>query len=128
MLRIFLANVITLGALAGAGAAIGGETPPSYPPTRRVNQVDTLHGTFVTVVSQRLLNEVRGQYSQYTDRRAAKCDCVSIQRAAYATTGGYDFGTWGVLPEETYDISDTVSLWMGDHNIKTGASFTYDVT
>jgi hypothetical protein len=92
------------------------------------NNVDTLHGTFVTVVSQRLLNEVRGQYSQYTDRRAAKCDCVSIQRAAYATTGGYDFGTWGVLPEETYDISDTVSLWMGDHNIKTGASFTYDVT
>ena len=21
--------------------------------------------------------------------------------------GGYDFGTWGVLPEETYDLSDT---------------------
>ncbi len=92
------------------------------------NNVDTIHGTFLTVVSDRFLNEVRGQYSRYTDRRAAKCDCVSIQRAGYATTGGYDFGTWGVLPEETYDISDTVSLWKGNHSIKTGASFTYDVT
>ncbi len=43
---------------------------------------------------------------------------------AAATTSG----TWGVLPEETYDISDTVSLWMGNHSMKTGASFTYDVT
>ena len=92
------------------------------------NNVDTIHGTFTTVVSQRFLNEVRGQYSRYTDRRAAKCDCVSIQRAGYATSGGYDFGTWGVLPEETYDISDTVSLWMGNHSMKIGGSFTYDVT
>ncbi len=92
------------------------------------NNVDTVHGTFLTVVSDRFLNEVRGQYSRYTDRRAAKCNCVSIQRAGYATTGGYDFGTWGVLPEETYDISNTVSLWMGNHSLKTGASFTYDVT
>ena len=71
------------------------------------NNVDTLHGTFTTVVSDRMLNEVRGQYSRYTDRRAAKCDCVSIQRQGYATSGGYDQGTWGVLPEETYDISST---------------------
>ena len=92
------------------------------------NNVDTVHGTFLTVASQRLLNEVRGQYSRYTDRRAAKCNCVSIQRAAYATSGGYDFGTWGVLPEQTYDISDTMSLWMGQHSMKFGASFTYDVT
>jgi hypothetical protein len=92
------------------------------------NNVDTIHGTFLTVVSDRFLNEVRGQYSRYTDRRAAKCDCVSIQRQGYAITGGYDFGTWGVLPEETYDISNTVSLWMGNHSVKTGASFTYDVT
>ena len=92
------------------------------------NNVDTVHGSFLTVVSQQLLNEVRGQFSQYTDRRAAKCNCVSIQRAAYATSGGYDFGTWGVLPEKTYDISDTVSLWMGRHTMKFGGSFTYDVT
>ena len=92
------------------------------------NNVDTVHGTFLTVGSQRLLNEVRGQYSRYTDRRAAKCDCVSIQRAGYGISGGYDFGTWGVLPETTYDIADTVSLWQGNHSIKSGASFTYDVT
>ena len=92
------------------------------------NNVDTVHGTFLTVVSDKFLNEVRSQYSRYVDSRAAKCDCVSIQRTAYATTGGYDQGTWGVLPEKTYDISDTMSLWIGSHSIKTGASLTYDVT
>ena len=92
------------------------------------NNVDTLHGTFTTVVSDRMLNEVRGQYSRYTDRRAAKCDCVAIQRQGYSTSGGYDQGTWGVLPEETYDISTTMSMWAGNHTMKTGASFTYDVT
>jgi hypothetical protein len=92
------------------------------------NNVDTLHGNFTSVVSDRFLNEIRGQYSRYVDRRAAKCDCVSIQRPGYANSGGYDQGTWGVLPEQTYDISNTMSLWMGSHTIKTGASFTYDVT
>ena len=92
------------------------------------NNVDTIHGTFTTVISDRMLNEVRGQYSRYTDRRAAKCDCVSIVRQGYSTDGGYDQGTWGVLPEETYDLSTTFSLWRGNHTMKTGASFTYDVT
>ena len=92
------------------------------------NNVDTVHGNFLTVVSDRFLNEVRSQYSRYVDRRAAKCDCVSISRQGYSLEGGYDQGTWGVLPEQTYDVSDTVSLWMGNHSIKTGASFTYDVT
>jgi hypothetical protein len=92
------------------------------------NNVDTVHGNFLTVVSDRFLNEVRSQFSRYVDRRAAKCDCVSIVRQGYSVEGGYDQGTWGVLPEKTYDISDTMSLWMGNHTIKTGASFTYDVT
>ncbi|HZY85326.1 MAG TPA: prolyl oligopeptidase family serine peptidase [Gemmataceae bacterium] len=42
MLRAVLANVVTWGALAGAAAL--GAAPPRYPPTRRVNQVDRLHG------------------------------------------------------------------------------------
>ena len=46
----------------------------------------------------------------------------------YSTSGGNDQGTWGVLPEETYDLSTTLSLWSGNHTMKTGASFTYDVT
>ena len=33
-----------------------------------------------------------------------------------------------MLPEETYDVADTVSLWFGAHTIKTGGSLTYDVT
>jgi Carboxypeptidase regulatory-like domain/TonB dependent receptor len=92
------------------------------------NNVDTLHGTFTTLISDKTLNEVRGQYSRYTDRRAAKCDCVAVVRQGYSTSGGYDQGTWGVLPEETYDISSTLSMWAGSHTMKTGASFTYDVT
>jgi outer membrane receptor protein involved in Fe transport len=92
------------------------------------NNVDTIHGTFTTIRSSRFINEIRGQYSEYTDRRAAKCECVSIQRTAYSTTGGNDQGTWGVLPERTYDASDSFSFWAGKHSIKAGASLTYDVT
>jgi hypothetical protein len=92
------------------------------------NNVDTVHGTFTTVISDKLLNEVRAQYSRYTDRRAAKCECVSIVRQGYSTAGGNDQGTWGVLPEQTYDLSTTLSMWAGNHTMKAGASFTYDVT
>ena len=53
---------------------------------------------------------------------------MSINRTNYAISGGNDQGTWGVIPETTYDLSDTMSLWMGTHTIKTGASITYDVT
>lgn len=92
------------------------------------NNVDTVHGMFTSVISPRLLNEVRAQYSRYTDRRAAKLDGVSIQRTNYAITGGNDQGTWGVIPEVTYDLSNTVSMWFGKHTMKAGASITYDVT
>ena len=44
------------------------------------NNVDTVHGTFTTIFSDKMLNEIRGQYSRYTDRRAAKCECV-VDRA-----------------------------------------------
>ncbi len=92
------------------------------------NNVDTVHGTFTTVISDKMLNEIRGQYSRYTDSRAAKCECVSVVRQGYSTSGGNDQGTWGVLPEQTYDLSTTLSMWSGNHTMKTGASFTYDVT
>lgn len=82
------------------------------------NNVDTLHGTFTTIVSNRVLNEVRGQFSRYYDLRAAKCDCVQFNRSGYSVTGGVSTGTWGVIPEDTYDVSDTLSLWRGAHSIK----------
>jgi len=92
------------------------------------NNVDTLHGTLTTIVSDKVLNEVRAQYSSYYDLRAAKCDCVQLNRTGYSVTGGVATGTWGVLPESTYDVSDTFSLWRGAHSIKAGGSVTYDVT
>lgn len=92
------------------------------------NNVDTIHGTFQSALSSRFLNEVRAQYSRYTDQRAAKCEDVAIIRTAFSNSGCYDQGTWGVLPEETYDISNTMTFWTGNHTFKTGGSFTYDVT
>ena len=55
---------------------------------------------------------------------------VRVDRAhGYSTSGGNDQGTWGVLPEDDLRLSPTrVSLWSGNHTMKTGASLTYDVT
>ena len=92
------------------------------------NNVDTVHGTFQSLVSDKFLNEVRGQFSRYTDQRNAKCNCVQFNRAGYSISGGVADGSWGVIPEDTWDISDTVSLWRGAHTMKMGASLTYDVT
>jgi hypothetical protein len=92
------------------------------------NNVDTLQGTWTTVGSATFLNEARVQWSRYYDLRAAKCDCVGISRAGYSYEGGVSTGTWGVIPEDTWDVSDTVSLWRGNHSVKIGGSFTYDVT
>jgi hypothetical protein len=92
------------------------------------NNVDTLHGTFTSIRSERFLNETRGMYSRYTDSREAKCTGVAIVRTAYSTSGCNDQGTWGVLPEETYEVANTSSLWFGAHTMKVGGSFTYDVT
>ena len=75
-----------------------------------------------------MLNEVRGQWSRYYDLRAAKCDCVQFNRTGYSVTGGVATGTWGVIPEDTWDVSDTLSLWRGAHSFKMGGGVTYDVT
>ncbi len=93
-----------------------------------VNNVDTVQNMWTSIISDRALNEVRGQFSRYYDLRAAKCDCVQINRAGYTVTGGNSTGTWGVIPENTWDISDTLSLWRGNHSFKIGGGVTYDVT
>ena len=92
------------------------------------NNVDTVQNTWTNIKSDRFLNEVRLQWSRYYDLRAAKCDCVQFNRSGYSVTGGVATGTWGVIPEDTWDISDTVSMWRGNHSFKFGASLTYDKT
>lgn len=92
------------------------------------NNVDTIQNTWTSIVSDRTLNEVRGQFSRYYDLRAAKCDCVQINRAGYSIEGGVATGTWGVIPEDTWDVSDTLSFWRGNHSMKMGGGVTYDVT
>ncbi len=92
------------------------------------NNVDTLQNTWTSIGSDHLLNEVRGQWSRYYDLRAAKCECVQVNRSGYSVTGGVATGTWGVIPEDTWDISDTLSMWRGAHSLKMGGGVTYDVT
>ena len=92
------------------------------------NNVDTLHNMWTSIISEHTLNEVRGQWSRYYDLRAAKCDCVQFNRQGYSVTGGVATGTWGVIPEDTWDLSDTFSLWRGAHSLKIGGGVTYDVT
>src|SRR5258706_112221 len=92
------------------------------------NNVDTVHNMWTSIISDRVLNEVRGQWSRYYDLRAAKCDCVQFNRTGYSITGGVATGTWGVIPEDTWDVSDTLSLWRGNHSFKIGGGATYDVT
>ena len=92
------------------------------------NNVDTIHNMWTSIVSDRVLNEVRGQWSRYYDLRAAKCDCVQFNRTGYSVSGGVATGTWGVIPEDTWDVSDTLSLWRGAHSLKMGGGVTYDAT
>jgi len=92
------------------------------------NNVDTIQNRLTSVASDRLLNEVRAQWSRYYDLRKAKCDCVQFNRAGYSIEGGVATGTWGVIPEDTWDFSDTISLWRGAHSFKMGGGVTYDVT
>ena len=92
------------------------------------NNVDTIQNRWTSIASERLLNEVRGQWSRYYDLRAAKCDCVQFNRTGYSVSGGVATGTWGVIPEDTWDVSDTVSMWRGAHSFKMGGGVTYDVT
>ena len=51
------------------------------------NNVDTLHNMWTSIISDRVLNEVRGQWSRYYDLRAAKCDCVQFNRTGYSVIG-----------------------------------------
>jgi outer membrane receptor protein involved in Fe transport len=92
------------------------------------NNVDTVQNMWTSIISDRVLNEVRGQFSRYYDLRAAKCDCVQINRTNYSVEGGVSTGTWGVIPEDTWDFSDTLSLWRGNHSFKVGGGVTYDKT
>ena len=47
------------------------------------NNVDTVHGTFTSIFSDKLLNEVRAQYSTYTDRASdGFCACGVLALAS----------------------------------------------
>ena len=72
---------------------------------------------------------MRGQYSRYTDRRAAKCECVSIVRAGLLDQRRLRPGHLGrAAGRDLRRRRHGVALDRATTPIKTGASFTYDVT
>src|SRR4029077_16312611 len=50
------------------------------------NNVDTLHNMWTSIISDKALNEVRGQWSRYYDLRAGKCECAQFNRTGYSVT------------------------------------------
>jgi hypothetical protein len=90
------------------------------------NDVHTLFLSGTTVLSNKLVNVVRGQFARYTDVREDLNPSVYVARAGYSTEGGligpYGFGA---NPEDTWEATDTFSYTTGPHAVKFGGGFKY---
>ena len=92
------------------------------------NNVDTVHGTFTTVISDKVAE--RGARPVLALHRSPRREVrLRVDRAP----GLLDLrrqrpGHVGRAAGGDLRPVDTLSLWMGNHTMKTGASFTYDVT
>jgi hypothetical protein len=91
------------------------------------NNVDIAHVTHSAVVSDKQLNEVRVQFIHYWDLRSQISAGPQINRAGYAVEGNFSSATQGFgIPEDTYDLSDTFSLWRGTHSVKIGGAYNHN--
>src|SRR4029450_13655222 len=77
-------------------------------------------------MSVRTLQEVRFQFSRYIDKRRDLSPRLFVSRTGYSTEGG-TLGPWGfgVDPEDTWEVSDTISHSRGAHNGRLGATLKY---
>jgi hypothetical protein len=88
-----------------------------------------VHALLVTAslpATSRTLQEIRFQFSRYVDRRRDIQPRVFVSRAGYSTDGG-SLGPrgLGVDPEDTWEVSDTVSHTGGSHALRLGGGLKY---
>jgi hypothetical protein len=94
--------------------------------THYTNDVHTLLVTDTALISSRLLNQLRFQFSRYRDVRRDLQPTVYIRRFGYSIEGGLlgPLG-FGVNPEDTWEGADTLSYRRGKHGYRIGAGMKY---
>jgi outer membrane receptor protein involved in Fe transport len=85
------------------------------------NDVQTFLLSDTFQVSDRVLNETRLQFAHYVDRRTDVTDAPYVVRSGYSTEGGF-YGPpgFGADPEDTWELSNTLSYWAQNHSFKFG--------
>lgn len=85
------------------------------------NDAHTALATSRRIYSDRMYNELRGQFARYTDVRTDLNPGVFVSRAGYSQEGGTlgPFG-YGADPEDTWEAADHLSLTPRDHALRIG--------
>jgi hypothetical protein len=88
--------------------------------------VNSVLATAGLPITTRTLQEIRFQFSRYADRRRDIQPRVFVSRAGYSTEGGM-LGPdgLGADPEDTWEISDTLSLGRGSHALRLGGALKH---
>ena len=78
------------------------------------------------LISNRMLNQMRFQFSRYTDIRRDLQPALYISRSGYSIEGGRlgPFGL-GANPEDTWEAANTVSYVTGSHSARFGGGVKY---
>src|SRR5262245_33541356 len=87
--------------------------------TRYDNDTHTLFASDTGLISNRMLNQARFQFSRYTDRRSDINPSPYVERSGYSVEGG-KLGPYGngVTPEDTWEAADALSYVAGTHSMK----------
>jgi hypothetical protein len=90
------------------------------------NDVHTFLVTDTTLISSRMLNQARFQFSRYQDIRRDLQPGPYVTRSGYSIEGGLlgPFG-FGVSPESTWEAADALSYRRGSHGYRMGGGMKY---
>jgi len=103
----------------------GGLTLPGSG-TEYTNDNHTLLFSDTTLISSRMLNQVRMQFSRFKDVRADVQPSLYVQRNGYSAEGAtYGPRGFGANPESTWEGADTLSYRAGAHTFKAGGGMKY---
>jgi hypothetical protein len=94
--------------------------------TDYTTNVNTALVTSGLPIGTRTLQEARFQVSRFVDRRRDLAPRVFVSRSGYSTEGGtIGPSGFGVDPEDTWEISDTISHTRAAHTGRLGATLKY---